>query len=234
MKKYALLPITVIMLGTLTCGPEAEQAQADRRHDSGRPDSEPRVSPAAQAWKASYMAEGAGQFQAAVQALTALPTPQREGYLASFRRGWLLYRLNQHAESVAAYKLAAMAEPASIEARLGLLLPLMALTRWNDVAAIAEDVLKRDPENYLALQRLAFAKFSSEHFPEAEVVYRRLVEHYPSDVEMRAALGWVVYRMGKQSEATSLFKQVLEVSAEHVSATAGLRAATAARKKVKY
>ncbi|HET6339015.1 MAG TPA: tetratricopeptide repeat protein [Polyangiales bacterium] len=231
--KY-VLPITAIMLGTMTCGPETEQAQADRRHDSGRPDAEPSASPAARAWKASYVAEAAGQFQAAVQALTALPSPQRDGYLASFRRGWLLYRLNQHTESVAAYKLAAMAEPASIEARLGLLLPLMALTRWNDVAVLAEDVLKRDPENYLALQRLAFAKFSSEHFPEAEVVYRRLVEHYPSDVEMRAALGWVCFRMGKQQEATTLFKQVLELASEHVSATAGLRAATANRKKVKF
>jgi tetratricopeptide (TPR) repeat protein len=231
--KY-VLPITAILFGTLTCGPEAESAHADRRHDSGRPDAEPTVSPAARVWKASYTAEAAGQFQAAVQALTELPGPQRDGYLASFRRGWLLYRLNQHPASVAAYKLAAMAEPASIEARIGLLLPLMALTRWNDVAAIAEDVLKRDPENYLALQRLAFAKFSSEHFPEAEVLYRRLVEHYPSDIEMRAALGWVTFRMGKQTEAIALFKQVLEVSAEHVSANAGLRAATAARKKVKF
>jgi Tfp pilus assembly protein PilF len=102
------------------------------------------------------------------------------------------------------------------------------------VASLAEDVLKRDPENYLALQRLAFAKFSSEHFPEAEVVYRRLVKHYPSDLEMRTALGWVVFRMGKQKEAAELFKQVLELSSEHISATAGLRAATAARKKVKF
>lgn len=233
--KFAL-PITLILMGTLTCGPDAEHVQADRRHDAGKADDDatPSGTPAARVWKASYTAESAGQFQAALSALTELPAPQRDGYFASFRRGWLLYRLNQHAESVAAYKLAAVAEPASIEARVGLLLPLMALTRWNDVAALAEDVLKRDPENYLALQRLAFAKFSSEHFPEAEVVYRRLVEHYPSDIEMRAALGWVCLRMGKQKEAVGLFKQVLEISSEHVSATAGLRAANAARKKVKF
>jgi tetratricopeptide (TPR) repeat protein len=229
-----VLPITAILLGTLTCGPDTEHVQADRRHDAGKGEDALSVSPSARVWKASYTAEAAGQFQAALGALTELPGPQRDSYLASFRRGWLLYRLNQHAESVAAYKLAAMAEPASIEARLGLLLPLMALTRWNDVAALAEDVLRRDPENYLALQRLAFAKFSSEHFPEAEVLYRRLVQHYPSDVEMRAALGWVTLRMGKQKEAVSLFKQVLEISGEHASATAGLQAATASRKKVKF
>jgi len=229
-----VIPIAVILAGSLTCGPKAEHAQAERRRDAGHVEMDATPSAAARVWKASFLAEGAGQFQAALDALGELPASQRDGYLASFRRGWLLYRLSRHAESVAAYKAAAMAEPASIEARLGLLLPLMALTRWNDVAALAEDVLKRDPENYLALSRLAFAKFSSEHFPEAEVLYRRLVQQYPSDVEMRAALGWVVFRMGKQKEAVALFKQVLELSAEHASATAGLRAATAPRMKVKY
>ncbi len=228
-----VLLIAVMLAGSLTCGTDTEHAQAERRRDAGSADADQTPSPAARVWKTSFLAEGAGQFQAALDALGELPSPQRDGYLASFRRGWLLYRLNRHPESVAAYKVAAMAEPASIEARLGLLLPLMALTRWNDVAALAEDVLKRDPENYLALSRLAFAKFSSEHFPEAEVLYRRLVQNYPSDVEMRSALGWVVLRMGKKKEAIALFKEVLELSAEHASATAGLRVATAPRAKVK-
>lgn len=229
-----VLPMTVIMLGTLTCGPDAEPAMADRRHDAGKPFESPSSSPTAQAWKASYTAEAAAQFQAAVNALEQLPGPVREGYFASFRRGWLMYRANQFAESVAAYKLAAQLEPASIEARVALLLPLMSLNRWNDVIALGEDVLKRDPENYLALQRLAFAKYSSQHFPEAEVLYRRLIEHYPSDIETRAALGWVVLRMGKTKEAAALFTQVLEFSADHASATAGLKVATAPRQKVKY
>jgi tetratricopeptide (TPR) repeat protein len=229
-----MLPIAVMLIGTLTCGQEAEHAQAERRRDAGGAEPDPRTSSIARAWKASYAAEAAGQMQAALDALGELPGSQREAYLANFRRGWLMYRANRHVESVAAYKIAAKSEPESIEARLGLLLPLMALSRWDDVVALSEDILKRDPENYLALQRLAFAKFSSEHFPESELVYRRLVEHYPSDVEMRAALGWVAYRMGKQKEAVALFRQVLELSSDHASATAGLRAATAARKKMKF
>jgi tetratricopeptide (TPR) repeat protein len=230
--KY-LLPITAILLGGMTCAPEADPAQAERRNNAGPVNSE-RVASASRVWRASYAAEAAGQFQVAVTALTELPPEQRDGYLASFRRGWLLYCLKQHDESVAAYKRAVMAEPQSIEARLGILLPLMALARWNDVAVLAEDVLKRDPENYLARQRLAFAKFSSEHFPEAEAGYRRLVTQYPSDIEMRGALGWVLFRMGKKQEAVSLFEQVLEVSPDNVSATAGLRAANAPRAKGKF
>lgn len=227
-----VLPITAILLGTLTCSPQSDSVQAERRHDPTN--SERKSSSASRAWKASYAAERAGQFQAALTALTELPPAQHDGYLASFRRGWLLYCLSQHADSAVEYKQAAMAEPQSIEARLGLLLPLMAMARWKDVVALAEDVLKRDPENYLALQRLAFAKFNSEHFPEAEVVYRRLVAHYPSDIEMRAALGWVVLRMGKKKEAASLFEQVLEVSPDHVSAAAGMRVVNAPRATMKF
>lgn len=230
-----VIAIALLVVGSSTCGPDPEHVQAERRSsDAGHPEADAAPSPAALVWKASYLAEAAGQFQSALDALGNLPSPQREGYLARFRRGWLFYRLNRHEESAAEYKLAAMADSASIEARVGLLLPLMALKRWNDVAVLAEDVLKRDPENYLALQRLAFAKFSSEHFPEAELVYRRVLQHYPSDMEMRAALGWVLWRMGKQKEAVAQFKQVLDVLPEHTSAIAGLRAATAPRWKPKY
>jgi Flp pilus assembly protein TadD len=76
---------------------------------------------------------------------------------------------------------------------------------------------------------MAYAQFTSQHFPEAEQSYRRLVKLYPSDLEMRAALGWAVLRMGKQPEASELFRGVLELSPKHASATAGLQAASAAR-----
>ncbi|MEY4579990.1 MAG: hypothetical protein RL701_4693 [Pseudomonadota bacterium] len=176
-------------------------------------------------WEASYSAEAAGKFDTALSALALLPSGQRDCYLAEFRRGWLQYRLGHYAESVTAYRSAVSKEPGAIEARVALLLPLMAASKWNDVTQTAEAVLQIDPENYLALQRLAFAKFSTQHFAEAETLYRRLLVLYPSDVEMRAGLGWTVLRMGKQAQAAALFSQVLEVAVSHASAVRGLQAA---------
>lgn len=179
------------------------------------------------AWQGSYEAETAGKFEQAIDELKRLPESQRDAYLANFRRGWLYYRLGRYAQSVAAYVAAVNREPASIEARVAALLPMMALEQWRDVEATAQEVLKRDPENYLARQRLAFAKYSTKHYAEAEVLYRRLLVLYPSDVETRAGLGWTVLGMGNAKDAVALFNQVLEVSPAHASATRGLQAARA-------
>jgi tetratricopeptide (TPR) repeat protein len=185
------------------------------------------------AWQASYAAESAGKFEQALDELKRLPESQRDGYLASYRRGWLHYRLGRLAQSVASYMVAARLEPASIEARVAALLPLMGLQQWRDVEATAQEVLKRDPENYLAKQRLAFAKYSTKHYAEAEVMYRRLLVLYPSDIEMRAALGWTILSMGKAKDAAAMFTQVLALSPSHASATEGMQAARAADKNVR-
>lgn len=230
MKKRALL--TTLVLSTLTCVPDQDPiAKADRpRDEAAEVPPEPTLSVASRVWQASVVAETAGNFEAALSGLAQLPSPQREGYLASFRRGWLLYRLGRYADSVAAYNVAVTLEPAGVEARVALTMPLMALTKWDDVARAAQDALKRDPENYLANSRMALAKFSTQHYAEAELLYRHLVQLYPADVEMRASLGWTLLRMGKQKEAAELFSQVLEIAATHVSAAVGYREATSHKK----
>ena len=43
----------------------------------------------------SYDAEAAGKAQDALTALDSLPAPQRDGYVAQLRRGWLLYKLGK-------------------------------------------------------------------------------------------------------------------------------------------
>jgi tetratricopeptide (TPR) repeat protein len=184
-------------------------------------------SAAARAWQASYSAEAAGNYDAALDALDQLPGALGRGYTANYRRGWLHYCLGRHADSIAAYSSAIAAEPDAVEARVALLLPLMAASKWRELIKVAHDVLKRDPQNYLALQRMAYAQYNSQRFPEAEQTYRRVVKLYPSDLDTRAALGWAVLRMGKQPEAAELFRAVLELSPKHASASSGLQAAAA-------
>jgi tetratricopeptide (TPR) repeat protein len=191
------------------------------------------ASAAARAWKASLVAEAKNDFEQALQSMSGIPEEGQDTYMVAYRRGWLLYRLGRYDESAKAYRLACESEPASIESRVALMVPLMALTKWGEVADIAQEVLKRDPENYFARQRLALAKFNTQRFPEAEQLYRGLLQHYPSDVEMRAGLGWSVLRMGKTKEAIKLFTQVLELSAQHASAKAGLVEATTPAKATK-
>ena len=118
----------------------------------------PSNSNAARAWQASYGAEAAGNYDAAYKALDQLPLAQSQSYMAHYRRGWLQYRLGHHAESVAAYYSAIGVEPETVEARVAQLLPLEALGKWDELIEAAQAVLKRDSQNYLALQRMAHAQ----------------------------------------------------------------------------
>ena len=229
MKRLALL--AALLLGTSMCSSEADHAKAELlRDDQAAPQPSATSVAASRAWQSSYVAETAGNFEAALAALAELPSPQSAGYLACYRRGWLQYRLGRNADSVAAYRTAVLLEPVGVEARVAQLAPLIAQSKWPEVVALAEDVLKRDPQNYLALSRLAYAKFSLQSFSESEQLYARVLELYPSDVEARSGLAWVTLRLGKQKEAAALFTQVLEVSNNHTLAARGLYEATSRKK----
>ena len=220
----------VLGLGALATGASLAQAfspaSRDRSGQSVR-------NQASSAWQASYDAEAAGKLDLSLAALEELPGAARTGYLAQFRRGWLLYRLGSYADSVTAYRSAVSQEPAAVEARVGLQLPLLALAKWQELTQVAEDVLELDPQNYLSLQRLALAKFNLQRYPEAEAQYRRILLLYPGDIEMRVGLGWTLLRMGKPSEARAVFSQVLDVAGYHASATQGLQATTPSQTNTK-
>ncbi len=126
-----------------------------------------------------------------------MPPAEQASYLAHLRRGWLLYRIGRHAESIAAYHQALAVEKDSIEARVGCLMPQLALRDWGAVEQGARGVLERDPANYLAGLRLAFAVYSAGRFAEAEGLYRRVVARYPSDADARAGLGLVAAAAGQ-------------------------------------
>jgi len=210
---------TVVLCALSIAAPEARAQRSTASEASN--------SAAARAWQSSYSAEAAGNYEAALDALDQLPGTLKQSYTANYRRGWLHYCVGRHADSIAAYSAAIETEPDAVEARVAQLLPLMATSKWRELIKVAHDVLKRDPQNYLTLQRMAYAQFHSQRFPEAEQTYRRVVKLYPSDLDTRAALGWAVLRMGKQPEAAELFRGVLELSPKHASASSGLQASAA-------
>jgi tetratricopeptide (TPR) repeat protein len=209
-KRWISLGLLAIALG---CG------VAEAEADGGAPE----------LFAKSYDSEAKGKVAEALAALDGMPAAQRDGYVAQLRRGWLLYELGKHVESIDAYAKAVALAPKSVEARVGVLLPAMALHRWADVEGGAREVVKLDAGNYLANLRLAFAVYNLGRYPEAAGIYGKLAESYPSDVDVRAGFGWSLLKMGKATEAAAEFRGVLDVAPHHALAADGLKATGAPR-----
>lgn len=187
--------------------------------------SNPATGAVARAFQASYSAESSHNFAAALSALDALP-PERQGtYLVLLRRGWLAYLAGRSAEAVASYTRAVAAEPESVEPRLGLLLPQMALRRWVDVEKTAGEVLQRDPGSYLGRMRLGLAQYSLGKYRDAEASYQKVLSLHPADLEARSGLAWALLKQRKLIAAEGHFSAILEVAPKHLAATEGLLAA---------
>jgi tetratricopeptide (TPR) repeat protein len=182
----------------------------------------PTVPAEATAFQKSYDDEAQGKVELALADLEGIHPSGNAAYVLELRRGWLLYQLAKHADAVAAYAKAGALIPAAIEPKLGALAPLAALRRWNDVVATASEVLAKDAGNYAARLRLAFAQYSQTKYADAEASYRSLAGQYPSDVEVRAGLGWSLVKLGRLADASTVFGEILAVAPKNALALEGI------------
>ena len=166
--------------------------------------------------------EASGKYQDSLNELTQITGAGKDSYLFHLRHGWLLYLLEKYDASATAYRAAVKAEPESVEARLGLLMPLLAVRKWVDAEKEALAALKLDPNNYLANSRLAYAYYNLTRYKDAEERYRKVVELYPGDTEMRAGLAWALFQLGRYDEAKREFAAILLFSPTHASAIQGV------------
>ncbi len=172
-------------------------------------------------YRQSYAAEARGDYAGALEPLGRLGAAGGS-YVAQLRKGWLHYLAGRHALAADHYLRAAALEPAAVEARLGAMLPLMALRRWKDAERVGEEVLALAPNDFTAVSRLAWTQYSQGQWPRAEALYRRALAAYPASAEMRAGLGWTLLKEGRNKEAREAFEAVLAFAPDFPSAREGL------------
>jgi tetratricopeptide (TPR) repeat protein len=183
------------------------------------------VSDVSDLYQDSYDLETAGNYSSALQRVVALEAKGERGYVIQLRKAWLSYLTGRHDDAIVGYRAAISAEPDSLEARQGLILPLIAAKRWEGAEAACRDLLSRSPDDYYGLSRLAWVLFSAGRYPEAAKAYGEVLRRYPSDVDMRAGLGWSLLKQDQQAEARAAFAAVLAVAPNHASALEGVDAA---------
>lgn len=179
--------------------------------------------PQAMLFQTSVEQESKGAFTEALASLDMISGPRVGSYMVQLRKGWLLYMLGRWDASITAYAAAVKAEPGSVEARLGMMLPQLAARKWSDALKTGLDVLKKDPANYLANSRVAYANYNLGKWADAEKHYRTVLDLYPGDIDMRSGYAWSLLKQGRFAEARSQFLRILEVSPRHPASNDGLR-----------
>jgi tetratricopeptide (TPR) repeat protein len=171
-------------------------------------------------WQKSYQLEAAGKYAEAITTLDPVPVTGPEAELKLLRRGWLFYLPGQFDESIREYRLALERNSKSMDARLGLTLPLLGAKRWREAEQSARSALDLAPNNYLALVRLAVAQEAQRDWPGLHKTAQTLTTHYSSDATAQVYLARALAWLGKSPEAAEAYRAVLTRQPGHAEAKA--------------
>ncbi len=171
-------------------------------------------------WSESYRYEAQGDYASAILALDPILERDSTHEFAVLRTAWLKYLLGDYNAASRDYERAIDLNEESIEARLGLTLPLLAQRRWREAAAAARAVLAEAPWNYYAHVRLMAAE-------EGQLQWRTLASHaesvalrYPGDATVLVYLARAQARQGNADAARAAYARVLERIPAHEEALA--------------
>ena len=178
----------------------------------------PTDAPTRTAWRESLRLEGSGDFAQAASLLAFLPRT----YAIEFRLGWLHYLATNHVAAIAHYRAAIAVAPQSLEARLAILLPLLAHARFAEAETTARAILHDHPHNHPATLRLAIALRHQGKLSEARRVLLRALPSHPSDPALLNELGHVHAAQNNLPAARDFFTQAYSLDPDNDPAFAQL------------
>lgn len=173
-------------------------------------------------WQNSYMLESSGKYAEAMVAIDAIAANGPDAELKTLRRGWLLYLQGRYDESIREYGFAIQRNNQSLDARLGITLPQLALKRWSDAEKNARSALQIASNHYTALLRLTLALEGEKNWDEMAKVAAKLVSAYPTDASAYVYLARAKAWQGKTDEAAAGYAAVLARYPGHLEAKAYL------------
>jgi len=85
-----------------------------------------------EAYHKSFNYEQIEDYENAIRALSPVLDEYPNGYTVNLRLGWLYYLLGRYANSIEHYQKAVQIVPTSLEAKNGLMLPMLAQNKYSD------------------------------------------------------------------------------------------------------
>lgn len=174
-------------------------------------------------WAESYRLENLGRYAEARAQIASFANRPAAHEFALMRSAWLSYLEARHAEAEALYQKALAANPRSLEAMLGLMLPQMAQYRWEDAIRVGRRVLNESPWDYTAHVRLMICEEATSRWEELARHATALAQRYPSDATILVYWARAESALRNSRKARELYAQVLERVPGHAEATKYLR-----------
>ncbi len=174
-------------------------------------------------WAKSYALEAKGEYKEAAAVIE--PFLNGGGDTAEFallRYGWLNYLLRNHNDAIRSYEKALRLNPNSIDARLGLTLPLLVQQRWKEAARYAKQVLQRSPWNFTAHLRLLVSEEGRRKWSVMKKHASELAARYPSSATPWVYLARAEAWLGDHEAAKRAYVRVLRRIPAHLEANAYL------------
>lgn len=175
------------------------------------------------AFNESIKLESDGKIDKAIEPLLKIYNTAKENYLITLRLGWLYYQKKDYPRSKDYYSEAIRLNPKSIDAKLGLTLPLSALNEWNKVKELYLDILKTNAMDYTANLRLGQIYLQNGDYNNAKKYLEIAYNTFPSYYEPNLSLGWTYYYLGIRDKAKILLTQALMLSEGDKLASEGLK-----------
>lgn len=168
-------------------------------------------------WAKSYKEQAQGQLQQAVNTLQ--PMIKKNNEFALMRYAYLEYLQGRYNESISIYENVIDLNPASIDAKLAITLPLMAQLRWRQVKHYSLEVLKLSHWNYSAHVKLMIAEEGMRNWKTLEKHAAQLAKTYPTDSTALVYLARANAWQGEIKQANSVYKEVLIRVPGHIEAS---------------
>ena len=162
-------------------------------------------------WSESYRLEYLGKYADALVLIEPIASRQPVNEFAIMRSAWLL-----HLRAVEV-------NPRSLEAKLGLMLPQMALYRWNDVIQSGRKVLSESQWNYTAHVRIMIGEEALSRWEDLSKHAAEVSARYPTDATILVYWARAEAALKRTRKARELYAQVLERVPGHIEASTYIR-----------
>ena len=180
-----------------------------------------KISAVKKAFESSYFFEKSANYVTAIAKIKGVY--DENSYEINLRLGYLYYESIKYRESENYYKKAIALKPNSIEAKLGIALPLYALASWDTLKMQYEAILKLDPNNSTVNYRMGMIYYYKPDYATALTYFQKVYDSYPFDYDNTIMLAWTMLKLKKYTEAKAYFTTVLLIRSNDPSALSGLK-----------